>query len=136
MIGSNRWLRISALSTTGGGSGCSGGYSNVTTSTENKVMQVSNSGVVSNLQTCVTLASISVYTTSVPKGVFACGQSTNGTWYFPDATPAVNDQVYTNSNGSSPPSAGKYGYKAIGSGDTDYRFEVNSSGVITSVNSC
>jgi hypothetical protein len=84
----------------------------------------------------VVLVSKSVYTTSVPKGVFACGQSTNGTWYFPDQSPAVNDQVYTASNGTSPPSAGKYGYKNIGSGSTDYRFEVNSSGVITSVNSC
>ena len=78
----------------------------------------------------------SVYTTSVPKGVFACGQTTNGTWYFPDTSPAVNDQVYTASSGSSTPSAGKYGYKNIGSGTTDYRFEVNSSGVVTSVNSC
>ena len=84
----------------------------------------------------VALAAKSVYTTSVPKGVFACGQTTNGTWYFPDTSPAVNDQVYTASNGTSPPSAGKYGYKNIGSGTTDYRFEVNSSGVITSVNSC
>jgi len=79
----------------------------------------------------------SVYTTSVPKGVFACGQTTNGTWYFPDTSPAVNDQVYTaQSPGTGTPSAGKYGYKNIGSGTTDYRFEVNSSGVITSVNSC
>jgi len=84
----------------------------------------------------VVLAAKSVYTTSVPKGVFACGQTTNGTWYFPDQSPAVNDQVYTASNGTSPPSAGKYGYKALGGGTTDYRFEVNSSGVITSVNSC
>ena len=78
-----------------------------------------------------------VYTTSVPKGVFACGQDTDGTWYFPDTTPAVNDQVYTQqAPGTSTPSAGKYGYKNIGSGDTDYRFEVDSNGVITSVNSC
>ena len=80
---------------------------------------------------------LSVYTTSVAKGVFACSQTTDGTWYFPDTTPAVNDQVYTaQAPGTGTPSAGKYGYKAIGSGSTDYRFEVDSSGVITSVNSC
>ena len=83
----------------------------------------------------VVLVGFAVYTTSVPKGVFACGQTTNGTWYFPDTTPAVNDQVYTASNGTSPPSAGKYGYAVLG-GSTSFRFEVNSSGVITSVNSC
>lgn len=81
-------------------------------------------------------AAISVYNVSQVKGVFACGQTTNDTWYFPDMTPATGDQVYTNSNNSSTPSAGKYGYKQIGTGSTDYRFEVNSSGVITSVNSC
>ena len=82
------------------------------------------------------LAAKSVYTTGVPKKVFACGQTTNGTWYFPDVSPAVNDQVYTASNGTSPPSAGNYGYKNIGSGSTDYRFTVNSSGVVTEVASC
>ena len=66
------------------------------------------------------------------------GATTDTTWYFPDTSPAVNDQVYTASNGTSPPSAGKYGYLNIGSvgGSTDYRFEVDSNGVITSVNSC
>ena len=78
----------------------------------------------------------SVYTTSVPKKVFACSQTTNGTWYFPDTSPAVNDQVFTSATGSSTPSAGNYGYKNIGSGSTDYRFTVNSSGVITEVASC
>lgn len=78
----------------------------------------------------------SVYTTSVAKAVLACGQTTNGTWYFPDLTPAVNDQVYTSSTGSGTPSAGNYSYKNIGSGTTDYRFTVNSSGVITAVASC
>lgn len=81
-------------------------------------------------------AAISVYNVSQLKGVFACGQTTNDTWYFPDMTPATGDQVYTNSNNSSTPSAGKYGYKQLGTGSTDYRFEVDSSGVITSVNSC
>ena len=86
----------------------------------------------------VALVGKPVYPTSVPKGVFACGQTTTITWYFPDASPAVNDQVYGDSAGTSTPSAGKYGYKNLGSvgDDTDYRFEVNSSGVITSVNSC
>ena len=86
----------------------------------------------------VALVGKPVYSTSVPKGVFACGATTDTTWYFPDTSPAVNDQVYTASNGTSPPSAGKYGYLNIGSvgGSTDYRFEVDSNGVITSVNSC
>ena len=79
-----------------------------------------------------------VYSTSVAKGVFACNQTTDGTWYFPDTSPAVNDQVYTSATGTGTPSAGKYGYLNIGSvgDDTDYRFEVDSNGVITSVNSC
>ena len=80
-----------------------------------------------------------VYDTAVPKGVFACAQTlTNSStqWYFPDASPATNDQVYTSATGSGTPSAGKYGYKNIGTGDTDYWFEVNSSGVITSVTAC
>lgn len=84
----------------------------------------------------VALVSKSVYTTSVPKPVFACSVTTNGTWYFPDTSPAVNDQVYTNIGGTTTPSAGNYGYKNIGSGSTDYRFTVNSSGVITVVASC
>ena len=79
-----------------------------------------------------------VYSTSVPKKVFACGATTDTTWYFPDTSPAVNDQVYTSSTGSGTPSAGNYGYLNIGSvgGSTDYRFTVNSSGVITEVASC
>ena len=86
----------------------------------------------------VVLSTKRVYTTSVPKPVFACGQTTTTVWYFPDSSPAVNDQVYTNSNGSSPPSAGNYGYcnACVSNGTTDYRFTVNSSGVITAVASC
>ena len=78
-----------------------------------------------------------VYDTAVAKGVFACAQTVSSTqWYFPDASPAISDQVYTSATGSGTPSAGKYGYKNIGTGDTDYWFEVNSSGVITSVTAC
>ena len=84
----------------------------------------------------VALVAKSVYTTSVPKGVFACSKTTNGTWYFVDATPAVNDYAYTNSAGTSVAPSGKYGYKNLGSGSTDYRFEVNGSGQITVVASC
>ena len=77
-----------------------------------------------------------VYTTAVPKGVFACEQTADGTWYFPDSTPAVDDQVYTSSGGSGTPSAGKYGYDDNGVGGTDYWFEVDSNGVIISVTAC
>ena len=77
----------------------------------------------------------SVYTTSVPKKVFACGQTTNGTWYFPDASPAVGDTAFINTGGEEA-SAGNYGYKNVGSGSTDYRFTLNSSGVVTEVASC
>jgi len=86
----------------------------------------------------VVLAAKRVYTTSVPKPVFACGQTTTTLWYFPDSTPAVSDQVYTNSGGTTTPSAGNYGYcnTCIGNGTTDYRFTVNSSGIITGVASC
>lgn len=77
----------------------------------------------------------SVYTTSVPKKVFACSQTTNGTWYFPDASPAVGDTAFINTGGEEA-SAGNYGYKNIGSGSTDYRFTLNSQGVITEVASC
>jgi len=83
----------------------------------------------------VTYVGLNTYSTSVPKPVFACGATTDTTWYFPDTTPAVNDQVYTNSGLSSTPSAGNYGYAAIGT-TTGFRFTVNSSGVITVVASC
>ena len=86
---------------------------------------------------CVPLVGLAVYTTAVPKPVFACSQTTNGTWYFPDTTPAVNDQVYTDSGGTTTPSAGNYGiYQGVGSGSTNYRFTVNGSGVITTYASC
>ena len=86
----------------------------------------------------VTVVPLYVYTTAVQKKVFACGVATNGTWYFPDVSPAQNDQVYTNSNGTSPPSAGNYGYYSLDDGDedTNYRFTVDSSGIITEVASC
>jgi hypothetical protein len=86
----------------------------------------------------VVLSSKRVYITSVPKPVFACGQTTTTLWYFPDSTPAVSDQVYTNSGGTTTPSAGNYGYcnTCLGNGTTDYRFTVNSSGIITAVASC
>ena len=83
----------------------------------------------------VTYVGLNTYSTSVPKPVFACGATTDTTWYFPDTTPAVNDQVYTNSGLSSTPSAGNYGYAAIGT-TTGFRFTVDSSGVITIVASC
>jgi len=81
-----------------------------------------------------------VYDTAVPKGLFACAQTlTNSStiWYFPDASPADGDQVYTSATGSGTPSAGKYGYINLadfvgdGEDETDYHFEVNSSGVLT-----
>ena len=139
MTGANRWLRIDSVANAGGTSGCSGQYSGTTASTIDKVMQVSNSGVVSNYQDCVPpRVGINVYSTSVPKGVFACGQATDAVWYFPDVSPAVGDQVYTAATGTSTPSAGKYGFCSVCSAgdDTTFRFEVNSSGVITLVNSC
>ena len=86
---------------------------------------------------CVPLAALPVYSTGVPKPVFACSQTTNASWYFPDISPAVNDQVYTNSGGTTTPSAGNYAlYSGLGSGSTNYRFTVNSSGVITTYASC
>ena len=87
---------------------------------------------------CATRVGINVYSTSVSKGVFACGQATDAVWYFPDVSPSTGDQVYTAATGTSTPSAGKYGFCSICSAgdDTTSRFEVNSSGVITSVNSC
>lgn len=85
----------------------------------------------------VTLVAFTVYATAVPKPVFACNVSTTATWYFPDTTPAVSDQVYTNSGGTTTPSAGNYGiYTGLGSGLTDYRFTVNSSGIITTYAAC
>ena len=76
-----------------------------------------------------------VYTTSVPKPVFACSQSTSTTWYFPDTTPAVNDYVYTTASGSTNPNAGNYGYAAV-SPTTNFRFTVSPSGQISAVASC
>ena len=86
----------------------------------------------------VTLVGKYVYATSVPKPVFACAVTTTAIWYFPDSTPAVSDQVYTNSGGTTTPSAGNYGFcqVCLGHGTTDYRFTVNSSGIITTVAAC
>jgi len=85
----------------------------------------------------VALTAFYVYPTAVPKPVFACNQTTTTTWYFPDMSPAVNDQVYTNSGGTTTPSAGNYAlYSGLGSGSTNYRFTVNGSGVITTYASC
>ena len=78
-----------------------------------------------------------VYTTSVPKKVFACGQTADDEWFFPVTTPAVGDLVYTAQFPStSTPSAGNYGYEGVGETSTDYRFTVNSSGVVTEVAGC
>jgi hypothetical protein len=76
-----------------------------------------------------------VYSTAVPKPAFACYQTTDTVWYFPDASPAVGDQVYTTSNASATPSFGNYGYASL-SFTTNFKITVNSSGVITSVSSC
>ncbi len=139
MPGGDRWLRIDSVANAGGTSGCGGQYTGTTASTIDKVMQVNNSGVVSNFQDCVPpRVGINVYSTSVQKGVFACGQATDAVWYFPNVSPSSGDQVYTAATGTSTPSAGKYGFCSIcdAGDDTTSRFEVNSSGVITSVNSC
>ena len=85
----------------------------------------------------VTLVAFAVYPTAVPKPVFACSKTTTTNWYFPDTTPAVSDQVYTNSAGTTTPSAGNYGIRdSLTPGTTNYRFTVNSSGVITTYASC
>jgi len=84
----------------------------------------------------VALYSKSVYSTGVPKKVFACSQTTNATWYFTDLTPAINDYVYTDSGGSSAAPSGNYGFKNIGSGSTDYRFSVGGAGILTDYASC
>ena len=79
-----------------------------------------------------------VYPTSQLKKVFACGQTTTLTWYFDDNSPAIGDTVYGDSAGTSTPNAGNYGYKGLGSvgDDTDRRFTINSSGVITDHATC
>ncbi len=104
--GNDRYIKMTGVGGIGGNCETDGSVSGHS-------MKVSNSGVVSEYSTSCAEPTVakSVYTTSVPKGVFACGQTTNGTWYFPGAIPAVDDQVYTASNSTSPPSAGKYGYK-------------------------
>ena len=81
---------------------------------------------------------IPVYSTAVSKPVFACGQPTDTNWYFPSVSVSVGDQVYTNSNSTATPSAGRYGNCVICSvgDDTTARFTVDSSGVVTVVNSC
>lgn len=136
MTGANRWLRIDSVANAGGTSGCGGQYSGTTASTITKVMQVNNSGVVSNYQSCTpSMVVFDVYSTAVPKPAFACYQTTDTVWYFPDASPAVGDQVYTTSNASATPSFGNYGYASL-SFTTNFKITVNSSGVITSVSSC
>jgi len=139
MPGANRWLRIDSVANAGGTSGCGGQYSGTTASTIDKVMQVNNSGVVSNYQSCTPArVAIPVYSTHSGKAVLACGQPTDTNWYFPSVSISVNDQVYTAATGTSTPSAGNYGNCVICSvgDDTTARFTVNNSGVVTSVNSC
>ena len=135
MTGANRWLRIDSVANAGGTSGCGGQYTGTTASTIDKVMQVSNTGVVSNYQDCVSLVELDI-TLIQPKSVFACGESTPNSAYFPDGTPAVNDTVYTNSSGTSTLSAGHYGVLIISGLGASHRFTVNSSGVITAYNQC
>jgi len=104
--------------------------------TVNHVMKVSDTGVVSEFSSsCVTLVGLPTTTQAYPKPVFACGQTTSTTRYFPDTTPAVGDTVYTNSAGTATLAAGHYGLNQL-STSSNYRFTVDSSGEITLFASC
>tara|TARA_R110000824_G_scaffold56072_12_gene153872 strand:- start:37 stop:936 length:900 start_codon:yes stop_codon:yes gene_type:complete len=131
--GNDRYIKMTGVGGIGGGCETDGDV-------DGHSMRISDSGVVSEYSTSCSdpVVGLYVHTTSYSKAVLGCGQPTNSTWYFPDATPAVDDQVYTNSNSTSPPSAGNYGYYSLldAEEDTNYRFTVNSSGVITVVASC
>ncbi len=131
----NRYIKMGNYG--GGiGSNCATAYPG---GTVGNVMKVSDSGVVSEFaSSCVTLTGLDVTSTTYPKPVFACGQTDTTTRYFSDtaANITVNSTVvYTTSAGTTTLSAGNYGLNLLHT-STNYRFTVNSSGVITVYTSC
>jgi hypothetical protein len=103
----NRWIKIGNY---GGGNGCN---NDVTATYTDYVMQVSDSGIVSNFQQCVSLTS---YSSSLV-GVFLANCNFNGTLntmnqtYYHDGSgtyPTAGDTCYSDSAGTSVLAAGYY----------------------------
>lgn len=103
----NRWIKIGNY---GGGNGCN---NDVTATYTDYVMQVSDSGIVSNFQQCVSLTS---YSSSI-MGVFNANCNFNGTLntmnqtYYHDGSgqyPTAGDTCYSDSAGTSVLAAGYY----------------------------
>lgn len=126
----NRWIKIGNY---GGGIGDCG--INATSTYTDYVMQVSDTGVVSNFQQCSSLTSFSSSTSNVFSGV--CLAIANQTYYH-DGTntlPVANDVVYSSSSGGSSNylAAGYYRVDPLGA---DQYIQVGSNGVVSSVGSC
>jgi len=134
MDANNRWIKIDSV---GGTSvGCVTAY---TGNAVGYVMQVSDSGVVSNFQAC---DSLTAYTSS-DMGVFNETCPINGSvhtlnqTYYHDGSgtyPTAGDTCYSDSAGNNPLAAGYYvlGNSTSGAGNRNYIFMDQSDGVVES----
>ena len=126
----SRWIKIGNY---GGGIDNCGTLA--TSTYTNYVMQVSDTGVVSNFQQCSSLTSFSSSTSNTFNGV--CLAIANQTYYH-DGTntlPVANDVVYSSSSGGSSNylAAGYYRVDPLGA---NQYIQVGSNGVVSSVGSC
>ena len=128
----NRYIKMGNFG--GGiGSNCATAYPG---GTVGNVMKVNDSGVVSEFATsCVTLVGFPITNGTFSKPAFACSQATTATAYFPDASPAVNDVVYSNSAGTTFQGAGHWGVNVL-STSSNRRMTIGANGVITLYQSC
>jgi hypothetical protein len=134
MDANNRWIKIDFVY--GTSVGCVTAY---TGNAVGYVMQVSDSGVVSNFQAC---DSLTAYTSSV-MGVFNATCPVNGSvntlnqTYYHDGSgtyPTAGDTCYSDSAGNNPLAAGYYvlGNSTSGAGNRNYIFMDQSDGVVES----
>jgi hypothetical protein len=132
MDANNRWIKIGSY-----GGGLAGCGTDATSTYTDYVMQVSDSGVVSNFQQCVTLTAY----TSSQVGVFNATCPINGSvntlnqTYYHDGSgtyPTAGDTCYSDSAGNNPLAAGYYvlGNSTSGTGNRNYIFIDSSDGVV------
>jgi len=132
MDANNRWIKIDSVG--GTSTGCVTAY---TGNAVGYVMQVSDSGVVSNFQAC---DSLTAYTSS-DMGVFNETCPINGSvhtlnqTYYHDGSgtyPTAGDTCYSDSAGNNPLAAGYYvlGNSTSGAGNRNYIFIDQSDGVV------
>jgi len=132
MDANNRWIKIGSY-----GGGISGCGTDATSTYTDYVMQVSDSGVVSNFQQCV---SLTAYSSSVV-GVFNANCNFNGTLnpmnqtYYHDGSgtyPTAGDTCYSDSAGNNVLASGYYTIppSSSGVGNRTYIFIDNSNGIV------